>query len=99
LDHMVRALRGVAHELGKVPTRLEERLARIKEIGNSVGIDEKEFVETLQWLGEEAAGELEGVDEEDFSIPIDKRGAEFLYIPNPREYTSAPQMCTRLDLI
>jgi heterodisulfide reductase subunit C len=44
LDHMVRALRGVAHELGKVPTRLEEGLARIKEIGNSVGIDEEEFI-------------------------------------------------------
>jgi len=92
LDHMVRALRGVAREQGQGPTRLEEGLARIKEIGNSVGIDEEEFVETLQWLGEEAAGELEGVDEEDFSIPIDQGGREFLYIPNPREYTSAPHM-------
>jgi Fe-S oxidoreductase len=92
MDNMVRAVRGVAHDLGKGPARLEEGVAKIREVGNSIGIDEEEFVETLQWLGEDAAGEIEGLDEDDFSIPIDKEGAEFLYIPNPREYTSAPNM-------
>ena len=94
LDTVVRILRGEAYRQGKGPVRLAEGIEKIREIGNSIGIDEEEFVETLQWLGEEAAGEIDAIDEDDFSIPIDKEGAQFLYVPNPREYTSAPNMFT-----
>ncbi len=91
LDSIIRIIRGLALIQGKVPKRLEEGLNKIKEIGNSVGIDTEEFVDSLQWLGEEAAPDL-GLDEDEFTVPIDKEGADFLYIPNPREYTSAPNM-------
>lgn len=92
MDSIVRKLRGVSRERGKGPKRLEEGLQMIKDTGNSVGIDEEEFRDTLQWLGEEAASEIEGLEEDEFEVPIDKEGAEFLYVPNPREYTSAASM-------
>jgi len=92
MDRIVRLLRGVARKRGKGPKRLEEGLQKIKELGNSVGITTEEFVDSVQWLGEEAAGDIEGLDEDEFEIPVDKVGAEFMYVPNPREYTSAPNM-------
>ena len=92
MDLIVRTLRNLAREQGKGPKRLIEGVERIKEVGNSVGIDSKEFIETLEWLGEEAVAEIENIDEENFAVPVDKEGAEFLYLPNPREYTSSPHL-------
>jgi Fe-S oxidoreductase len=92
MDKIVRSLRGLARQQGKGPKRLEEGLAKIKEVGNSVGIDSEEFVDSVEWLGEELADEIEGIDADEFTIPVDKEGAEILYIPNPREFTSAPRM-------
>jgi Fe-S oxidoreductase len=92
IDVIARALRGIARGQGRGPKRLEEGLQQIKEIGNSVGISTEEFVENIEWLGEDAAGEIEGLDEDEFTVPIDKEGAEYLYIPNPREFTSAPHL-------
>jgi len=92
MDHIIRMLRGVARAGGKGPKRLEDGLAMIRETGNSVGIDAEEFADTIQWLAEEAAGEIEGIDEEELTVPMDKHGAEYLFIPNPREYTSAAHM-------
>lgn len=92
MDVIIRSLRGLARQQGKGPKRLEEGLAKIKEVGNSVGIDTEEFVDSVEWLGEELAEEIEGIDEDEFTIPVDKQGAEMLYVPNPREFTSAPRM-------
>ncbi len=92
MDVIARALRGIARAQGRGYKRLEEGLQQIKETGNSVGISSEEFVENIEWLGEDAAGEIEGLDEDEFKVPIDKQGAEFLYIPNPREFTSAPHL-------
>lgn len=92
MDVIVRTLRHLAESQEKAPKRLVEGIEKINETGNSVGIDSQEFVETLEWLGEEAAAEIDCIDEETFSVPIDKNGAEFLYLPNPREYTSMPHM-------
>lgn len=92
MDVIVRALRGIARSQGRGYKRLEDGLQQIKEIGNSVGISSEEFVENIEWLGEDAAGEIEGLDEDEFKVPIDKEGADYLYIPNPREFTSAPHL-------
>jgi Fe-S oxidoreductase len=91
LDCIVRLLRGVSRQRGNGPTRLEEGLKKIRDTGNTLGMDTEEFVDTIQWLSGEAAGDIEGLDE-DFQVPMDKQGAEFLYIPNPREFTSAPYL-------
>jgi Fe-S oxidoreductase len=92
LDALTRAVRGIGLQQGKAPKRLQEGLAMIKEAGNSVGVSTEEFVDSIQWLGEEAAEELLGDEAEDFTVPIDKEGAHYLYVPNPREFTSAPNM-------
>jgi Fe-S oxidoreductase len=92
MDVIVRMLRDVSRQRGHGPKRLEEGLQKIKEIGNSVGVSSEEFVENIEWLGEEAVADIEGVDEDEFSVPIDAEGADYLYIPNPREFTSAPKM-------
>lgn len=92
LDALVRALRGLGLQQRKAPKRLQDGLAMINEAGNSVGIGTEEFVDSVQWLGEEAAEELMGEEAEDFTVPVDKEGAEYLYLPNPREFTSAPHM-------
>lgn len=92
IDQIVRALRGLARLQGKSPKRLEEGLEKIREFGNSVGIDTEEFVDSVEWLGEELVDEMDGIDEDEFTIPVDREGSELLYIPNPREFTSAPNM-------
>jgi heterodisulfide reductase subunit C len=91
MDRIMRVVRGQGVREDKVPKRLKEGLDKIRETGNSIGVDAEEFVDTLQWLAEEAAEEIEGVDGQP-EIPIDEEGAEFLYLPNPREYTSTPHM-------
>lgn len=92
MDEIMRSMRGIARTRGNGPKRLEDGLAKIKETGNSVGFDAEEFTDTIQWLGEEAAEEVEGLDPDEFQVPVDKEGAEFLYVPNPREFTSTPHM-------
>jgi Fe-S oxidoreductase len=92
MDVIVRNLRGLAHYQGKGPQRLEAGLANIREFRNNVGMPSEEFIETVEWLAEEVMEEVEGLEDEDLSVPIDKEGAEILYVPNPREYTSNPQM-------
>ncbi len=94
MDDIVRTIRGFTVGNGHMPKRLRDGLDKIKSTGNSIGMDSEEFVDTLEWLAEEAAEDIPGVDEDDVSVPIDKEGAEFLYIPNPREYTSTPHMFT-----
>lgn len=92
VDRIVRLLRNRAMEQGRAPKRLMEGIEKIKETGNSVGIDPQEFIETVEWLAEEAVDEAEDSDEHTPEVPIDRKGAEFLYLPNPREYTSWTKM-------
>jgi Fe-S oxidoreductase len=46
----------------------------------------------IEWLTEETEDEMENAPEGGLSVRIDEEGAEILYIPNPREYTSNPSM-------
>lgn len=92
MDAVVRKLRGVACKRGKGPSRILEGIEKALELGNNVGMDSEEFVETAQWLAEEAMEDVQDSEEHDLSVPFDREGAEILYIPNPREYTSNPGM-------
>ncbi len=56
------------------------------EIGNQMGVSLEDYLETLEWLEEEAQAEL-GTD---FRVPIDKEGAEIVFVINPREVKYAP---------
>lgn len=58
------------------------------EIGNQMGITPEEYLDTLEWVEEELQDELE---DENYKIPIDKEGADFVYVVNPREIKYDPR--------
>jgi len=45
-----------------------------------------------EWMAEELADEMENVPEGGLSVPVTKRAPKFCIFPNPREYTSNPNM-------
>lgn len=92
MDLIVRELRGLARNRGKAPARIVEGVTKALEFGNNTAITTEEFVDTAEWLAEEAEEDIEGVEEGGLAIPFDRHGAEMLYVPNPREYTSNPNM-------
>ncbi|MGO8881580.1 MAG: (Fe-S)-binding protein [Desulfomonilaceae bacterium] len=92
MDVVIRRLRGLAWAQGKAPRRLCEGIEKIKQFGNNIGIDAEEFQETAEWIAEECEDELQEIFEEASNVPFDREGAEILYMPNPREYTSNPNM-------
>ncbi len=92
MDVIIRRLRGLAWAQGKAPSRLCEGIEKIKEFGNNTGVDAEEFQETAEWIAEECEDELQEIFEGASNVPFDREGAEILYMPNPREYTSNPNM-------
>lgn len=50
--------------------------------GDVNGLTKEDFVETVEWISEEFADEM---CDPKASIPYDQKGAEYLYLPNPRE--------------
>ena len=50
-------------------------------------VSEDDYLETLSWMEEELQ---EAVGDEKAKIPIDKKGAKYLYVINPREVRYYP---------
>lgn len=92
MDVIMRNVRSIAWLQGKSPFRIVEGIEKIRELGNNVGMDAEEFVDTVQWIAEELEDEAEDLPEGALEVPMDKKGAEIFYVPNPREYTSNPNM-------
>lgn len=92
MDVIVRRLRFLACGLGKGPKRILQGIGKALEVGNNVGMEPEAFVDMVEWLVEETTEEMEGSENNSISAPFDKKGAEILYLPNPREYTSNPKM-------
>jgi len=92
MDRLVRHLRGLAWSQGKAPARIVEGVEKAVEFGNNMGMKAEAFVDMIEWLAEETEDEMEEVPEGGLTVPFDHEGAEILYIPNPREYTSNPTM-------
>ena len=57
------------------------------ETGNQMAVSDEDYLETLEWLRDEVAAELE---DESVEVPIDKQGAEIVFVINPREIKYAP---------
>ena len=87
MDEVVRAVRGVQAARGESPSVLKEGVESALETGNVSMIPKEEFVETVEWLEEEMQEDLE---DESFSFPIDQKGAEYVFLPNPREINVTP---------
>jgi Fe-S oxidoreductase len=92
MDEVVRHLRGIAWYEEKAPKRIVEGVKKAIEFGNNTGLEAEAFIDMAEWMVKELADEMEDNLEGSLSVPIDKEGAEVLYIPNPREYTSNPKM-------
>ncbi|MEW6348461.1 MAG: (Fe-S)-binding protein [Thermodesulfobacteriota bacterium] len=79
---LVRAARGIMMQVGRVPANLQETVDTHFNHGNNMAVPQDEFIETIQWIEEELQDE-EGCS--DFTIPIDKQGAQYFLTLNPRE--------------
>ncbi len=73
--------------IGRLPSGLIKPVQSAIEIGNYLGLSTEDFIENIQWTAEEMADDL---GDESFNIPIDRKGAEVLYIPHPLEARDLP---------
>jgi Fe-S oxidoreductase len=83
------AARTMFASVGDVPPGLSGPVQTALELGNYIDMSTEDFVENIEWIAEEVGDELEI---EDFSVPIDKEGAEWLYIPHPLEARDYPML-------
>ena len=79
--------RAMLCSIGRLPAGLMEPVKIATEQGNFIGMSTDDFIDTIEWIGEEMEDEI---NVENFSIPIDKEEAEVLYIPHPVEIRDWP---------
>lgn len=79
--------RCVVNAVGKAPAGLVAPVVASCREGNYVGLSSDDFIENIEWIGEEMAEEFEL---ENLTIPIDKPGADILYVPHPLEVRDMP---------
>lgn len=79
---LIRKGRGVLASMGLVPDGLSATISTARETGNNMGIARADWTETVAWLEEELQAELA---DPAARLPLDVRGADFLYLVNPRE--------------
>jgi Fe-S oxidoreductase/CheY-like chemotaxis protein len=83
---IIRTARGALTAQGIAPEGILTVNRDQWEVGNQMGVSQADYLETLEWLEEEAQAELGP----DFRVPVDKEGAEIVYVINPREVKYAP---------
>jgi len=79
--------RAMLFSIGRVPSGLLHPVKTAFEVGNYLGLSTTDFVENIEWIAEEMGDEI---GDENFSIPIDKKNADVLYIPHPLEARDLP---------
>jgi Fe-S oxidoreductase len=57
------------------------------DTGNQMAVSQQDYLEALAWIEEEVRAEL---NDPTVSVPVDKQGADFVYVINPREVKYAP---------
>jgi Fe-S oxidoreductase len=83
---MVATARTVCYSQGIVPEGLNRTLVNYREFGNQMGMSTEDFVETCEWMEEETGEEIRGL-----TVPVDKKGAKYMYTVNAREPMYYPQ--------
>ncbi len=83
---MISLLRALLFSQGVAPEGLLRAVENYRETGNQMAITKEDWVETIEWCEEEMAEELVGL-----KIPIDKKGAKYMYTVNAREPKFYPQ--------
>jgi Fe-S oxidoreductase len=82
MDKVVTKARSLAIADEKIPQDIKKGIQNRLELGDVNALTKEEFVETVEWVSEEFADEMEDPRAE---IPHDIKGAKLLYLPNPRE--------------
>lgn len=82
---MISVARSVCHSQGITPKALADFSENCRQSGNHMGTTVEEFVDTCEWMAEEAADEIKGL-----TIPIDKSEVNYMYTINPREAVYYP---------
>jgi Fe-S oxidoreductase len=84
---IARTARAMLTAIDMTPEGLKATVNIHLESGNNMGVEEIDFVETVEWMEEELQS---GVDDPTVKIPIDKKGAKYIYTFNPREVKYYP---------
>ncbi|MFC1868878.1 (Fe-S)-binding protein [Thermodesulfobacteriota bacterium] len=71
----------------QLPSGLVDPVKAALSIGNFISMSTEDFVDSIEWIAEEMEDD---VNEKGFSIPIDKKDKEVLYIPHPLEVRDFP---------
>lgn len=82
IPFVVKTGRRMLAAMGYVPATLQATVDAAVKTGNNMGIEEEEFVDTIQWMEEELQDEM---GDENARIPLNDSGKEILYTLNPRE--------------
>ncbi|MFZ5754811.1 MAG: 4Fe-4S dicluster domain-containing protein, partial [Bacillota bacterium] len=83
---IVRTIRG---NFGvKSPGFLQEVVDNQLNTGNQMAVSQEDYLETLEWMEEELQAEIA---DPKARIPVDKVGADFLFLWDPREIKYYPQ--------
>ncbi|MBU2548983.1 MAG: (Fe-S)-binding protein [Proteobacteria bacterium] len=77
---MIGFMRTLCVGQGMVPDALQTSIDSYWEFGNQMSVSDEDWLDTVQWMEEELQEELPGA-----TIPVDKKGAEFMYTVNARE--------------
>jgi Fe-S oxidoreductase len=80
LADLVRSVRGELAE--RLPEGLRATVAAHIDEGNNMAVSKEDYLDAIDWMQEELQEELE---DPDYRIPIDVKGAKYLYTFNPRE--------------
>jgi|TARA_Y100000031_G_scaffold117091_1_gene129875 Fe-S oxidoreductase len=85
---VIRTSRSILSAMGKAPKMLEEHTDNACKTGSPLKVSKEDFLDRLEWFEEELQDEL---NDDDYEIPIDKEGAEFLFIPASLEMMKFPE--------
>lgn len=84
---IMRTMRGILMEQGIAPQGVLAVSKDQWEVGNQMGVSKEDYLETIEWLGEELQNEM---GEPTAILPMDKMDANMVFAINPREVKYAP---------
>jgi Fe-S oxidoreductase len=79
---LIRTARSMLVTTGRVPAGLQATVDMALKTGNNMGIKKEDYLDTVAWMEEELQAEL---GQDGPRIPIDRVGANYLFLMNPRE--------------
>ncbi|MCI0443746.1 (Fe-S)-binding protein [bacterium] len=85
---LIATARQILNKAGKAPETLVEHARLSCEVGSPLSITREKFLERIEWIQEELRDDLEN---ENFTVPVDIIGADYLFIPASIELMKYPQ--------